>query len=91
MRKRPLIAAAMAGILLVAGSVTWHTLAGSEEELPHYSFIVTQTEEGIELVCRENCAWKKLSHNCGGKLPCSAVVDEHGIRGAQELDRPANP
>jgi len=61
------------------------TSLADQPDLPSYELTVTITDEGkIELSCKEGCAWEELSFSCGGKLPCTAVVDEHGVSGLKE-------
>jgi hypothetical protein len=67
-------------VALAAGVVGLASFA-HEPELPSYKFVVTITDEGLHLQCKEGCAWKELTFSCGGTRPCSAVVDQFGVRG----------
>jgi hypothetical protein len=67
---------ALTGMVLSVGLA-----AGNEKELPPFSFIVTQTAQGFEIRCDVGCDWKQVTYSCGGRVPCSAIVDQEGIRG----------
>lgn len=62
--------------------VLWQRSAGAQDSPPHFSISVTETAQEIEMKCQAGCAWQKLSYSCDGEVPCSAVVDERGVRGA---------
>ncbi len=66
----------LAGVLLALG-----TFAGSEKESPGFSITVTQTGLGLEMTCQAGCEWTKLTYSCMGRVPCSSVVNEKGVRG----------
>ena len=72
------------GALIILATVTlmvWQALARSGEKPVPFSIVVTQTAKGLEMKCQKGCAWKELAFLCDGKVPCSAIVDEHGVRG----------
>lgn len=80
MRKR--LGVRLVFISLVTVVLTWGAWAASEEKIPHFAFVVKQTDTGFKMTCEAGCAWRELSYSCEGKVPCCAKVDERGIRGA---------
>jgi len=68
-------------ITLATPLVAWQARARLEAEPVPFSIVVTQTDKGLEMKCQKGCAWNTLTYSCGGKLPCSAIVNEHGVRG----------
>ena len=90
MRRGIMVATLVATLVATAMAFSWQVIASPVKELPHYSFIVSQTDEGLEFICRDNCAWQKLRYSCG-ELPCNCVVDEKGVRTAHKSDWPTEP
>jgi len=68
-------------ITLATTLIAWQARARSESKPVPFSIVVTQTDKGLEMKCQNGCAWKELTYSCGGKIPCSAVVDERGVQG----------
>lgn len=80
MKKRT--AVLMAVVVILAGVlVGMGSLANQEKKLSHFSFILTQSAEGLEFRCEAGCGWERLTYSCGSKLPCTVVVDEHSVQG----------
>lgn len=71
----------LALIFLVTVVLAWGAWASSEEKIPHFAFVLKQTDNGVKMMCETGCAWKELSYSCNGKIPCCARVDERGVRG----------
>jgi uncharacterized protein (TIGR02246 family) len=72
------------GALIILATTTlmaWQAVAWSGEKPVPFSIVVSQTAKGLEMKCQKGCAWKELAFSCDGKVPCSAIVDEHGVRG----------
>jgi hypothetical protein len=67
-------------IALATTIIAWQAKSRSEAKPVSFSIVVTQTDKGLEMKCQNGCAWKELTYSCGGKLPCSSVVDESGVR-----------
>jgi len=70
----------LAFISLVTVVLTWGALAASEDNIPHFAFVMQQTDT-VKMKCEAGCAWRELSYSCSGKAPCCARVDERGVRG----------
>jgi hypothetical protein len=73
------------GVLITLATtilISWRAVALSEDKPVSFSIVVTQTDKGLEMKCQKGCAWKTLTYACGGKVPCSAIVDERGVHSA---------
>ncbi len=73
-------------ITLATPFVGWEAKSRSEAKPVPFSIVVTQTDNGLEMECQKGCAWKTLTYSCGGKIPCSARVDEGGVHGASSKE-----
>jgi len=73
-------------ILVTTTLMIWQAWAGSGERPVPFSIVVTQTAKGVEMKCQKGCAWKELTFSCNGKIPCSATVDERGVRDIQHKE-----
>ena len=90
MRRRVVVVVLVVVLVAAVAFLARHSAAETkapQENLPHYSFIVTKIHKGFKLTCRENCAWEELAYSCTNE-GCGAVVDEHGVRTALEDDWP---
>jgi hypothetical protein len=46
-------------------------------ELKDFKITIERTQEGVQLECKEGCAWKSLSFSANGDKP--QAVDEYGM------------
>lgn len=71
------------GLLITLATlfIAWEARSQSEAKPVPFSIVVTQTDKGLEMECQKGCAWKTLTYSCGGKVSCSATVDESGVSG----------